>query len=232
MPAAAAPQQRQVIIIIAVVAVVAVVAVAAIALSGQVASSNINYSEIPQSRTGDGAFVLGDPNAPITIIEFADFGCPHCQSYHSTMTSFIEQFVTTGQAKFEYRSFPTAGGPLTEFASKVQECADEQRPGAYWDAYKLYYDLALTARFNEDAHRTVANQLGLNYSDILQCTAEANQVRTDVNFGVQNGVSGTPAVMMRVGDGAAQWISYNGTTYNRGSVPLDVLTAVVNSYNG
>jgi protein-disulfide isomerase len=230
MPAAAAPQQRQLLIIIAIVAVVAIIAIAAIALSGQVASSSVNFGELPQSRTSDGAFVLGDPNAPITIVEFADFGCPHCQEYHGTMTSFIEQFVVTGKAKFEYRSFPTAGGPITEFASKVQECAEQQRPGAYWEAYKLYYDLAMTARFNEDAHRIVARELGLNYSDILQCTESATQVRTDVAFGANNGVSGTPAVMMRLGDGAAQWINYNGVTYNRGSVPLDVLAAVVNSY--
>lgn len=231
MPAASAPQQqRQLLIIIGIVAVVAVVVIAAIALSGQIASSNINFAEIPQSRTSDGAFVLGDPNAPVTIVEFADFGCPHCQNYHGDITRFIEEFVTTGKAKFEYRSFPTAGGPITEFASKVQECAEQQRPGAYWEAYKLYYDLALTARFNEDAHRIVARELGLNYSDILQCTERATQVRTDVNFGASNGVSGTPAVMMRVGDGPAQWINYNGVTYNRGSVSFDVLAAVINSY--
>jgi hypothetical protein len=51
-----------------------------------------------------------------------------------------------------------------------------------------------------------------------------------VNFGASNGVSGTPAVMMRVGDGPAQWINYNGVTYNRGSVSFDVLAAVINSY--
>src|SRR4051794_33993937 len=42
------------------------------------------YSDIPQSRTEDGAFVLGDPDAPITIIEFLDWGCPHCQAYKPT----------------------------------------------------------------------------------------------------------------------------------------------------
>ena len=190
------------------------------------------YTSLPHSRTEDGAFVLGDPAAPVTIIEFADFGCPHCQTYKSTIDQLVDQYVATGMARLEYRSFPTAGGAITEFASKVQECAEQQRPGAYWDAYVLYYDLALMGRFNDDAHRTVARELGLSYSDILQCTETASQVRNDVNFGVANGVAGTPAVMIRIGDGDAQWIVYGGVTYNRGGVPFEVLAAVIESFQG
>ena len=58
------------------------------------------FADIPQSRTEDGAFVLGDPDAPVTIVEFADFMCPHCQAYQTTVNRFIEQYVATGQAKF------------------------------------------------------------------------------------------------------------------------------------
>src|SRR5688572_1885482 len=43
------------------------------------------YADIPFSRTVDGAPVLGDPDAPITIVEFADFACPPCQRYQPTM---------------------------------------------------------------------------------------------------------------------------------------------------
>src|SRR6188474_1184283 len=54
------------------------------------------YADIPFSRTEDGAPVLGNPDAPITIIEFADFACPFCQRYEPTMQEFIQEYVATG----------------------------------------------------------------------------------------------------------------------------------------
>jgi protein-disulfide isomerase len=224
-------KQRQGTIILGVV-VIAVIAVGiVIAASGQFNTAAINLSAIPTSRGADGAFILGDPNAPITIIEFADYGCPHCQTYHPEITRFIKDFVETGRAAFEYRSFPTAGGALTVFTSQIAECIDNERPGAFWEAYKRFYDLAGTARYNQDAARTVANDLGMNYTALLSCQSNAQQVNIDTQFGQTYGVSGTPAVMMRIGNGAPQWITHNGVTYNRGPVPYDVLAAVVSSFN-
>ena len=77
----------------------------------------------------DGGFVLGNPNAPITMIEFADFACPHCQEYHPMITQFLADYVVTGKAKFEYRVFPTAGGQLSEYTGQLLECAEEQKAG-------------------------------------------------------------------------------------------------------
>jgi protein-disulfide isomerase len=56
------------------------------------------YAHIPFSHTDDGAPVLGNPDAPITIIEFADFACPYCQRYEPTMQVFIDTYVATGRA--------------------------------------------------------------------------------------------------------------------------------------
>gem|GEM_PF-6126817 len=39
------------------------------------------FASLPQSRTEDGGFVVGKPEAPITIVEFVDYACPHCQTY-------------------------------------------------------------------------------------------------------------------------------------------------------
>jgi protein-disulfide isomerase len=224
-------KQRQGAIILGVV-VIAVIAVGiVIAASGQFNTAAVNFEAITKSRGADGAFILGDPNAPVTIIEFADYACPHCQTYHPEITRFIRDFVETGRAAFEYRSFPTAGGPLTVFTSQIAECIDNERPGAFWLAYKRFYDLAATARYNQDAARIVANDLGLNYTALLSCQPNAQQVNTDIQFAQTYGVSGTPAVMMRIGSGAPQWITHNGVTYNRGPVPYDVLAAVVSRFS-
>lgn len=221
--------QRQLLILGGIIAAAIVVIGIAIALSGNRPVADIDFSAIPQSRGEDGAFILGDPNAPVTIVEFADFACPHCQDYHATISEFIKQYVMTGKARFEYRVFPTTGGETSRFTGQLLECAEEQRPGAFWESYRTFYDLAMNSLYNQDVGRVAAQRMGLNYSQLLECSNSATQVQTDIAYGRNREVTGTPAMMVRYGDGDAQWISYNGTTYSRGDVPLGVLGAVVDS---
>jgi protein-disulfide isomerase len=189
----------------------------------------VDVSSIPQERTSDGGFVLGNPNAPITIIEFADFACPHCQEYHPTVTQFLQDYVATGKAKFEYRVFPTAGGQLSYYTGQLLECAENQKAGSFWKGYNLMFNYATSGRYTQDVGRLLANDEGLNYSELLTCTSNAQQVQTDVNFGTQSGVTGTPATMVRYNDGPAQFISYNGRTYNQGGAPYAVLSAITDA---
>jgi len=229
IPSANPGSQRQGLLVIGVVVVAAVVlAVIVILFASRGGSAAINFADIPTSRGADGSFILGNPDAPVTIIEFADFGCPHCQAYQSTMEQFINEYVATGKAQLEYRNFPTAGGQLTVFAAQLAECADNQRPGAFWEAHNLLYGYATTGRYNDELGRTLAQDLDMSYSDLLTCSSEATQVQTDINFGRSSNISGTPAVMVRYGDGAAQFINAAGAIYDRGSVPMNVLAQVVN----
>lgn len=51
--------------------------------------------------------VLGDPDAPVTMIEYSSKTCPHCASFHvNTLPDLKERFIETGQVKLEYRDFP------------------------------------------------------------------------------------------------------------------------------
>lgn len=51
--------------------------------------------------------VLGDPNAPVTIIEYSSLTCPHCAAFHrDTLPRIKEQFIATGKAKLVFRDFP------------------------------------------------------------------------------------------------------------------------------
>lgn len=218
------PNSQNTTYIAVIVAVAILGAVAFILLSNAdtPSGSNFDYAEIPQSRLADGGFVLGDPEAPVTIVEFADFLCPHCQAYESTMEQFVEEFVVTGQAKFEYRMYPTQG-PNAVFAAQLAECAAEQTDNGFWRAHDELYNIASSRSFNESSGRTVAERLGLNYADLLQCTRNAEQVYTDTEVGRRAGVTGTPAVRVRYGDGNIQIIS----GFERGGPPIEVLRGVV-----
>lgn len=225
---AAQSQQRGLIVIGAIVVAAVIGAIALISLSG-FSAGGVDYASIPQSRGADGSFILGNPEAPVTIIEFADFACSACQAYESEMKRFINDYVATGRAKVEYRVFPTAGGQLSLFAGQLLECADQQRPGAFWEGHDKMYQYATSGRYTQEVGRTLANDLNLNYSRLLTCTNSATQAQTDINLGNNSGVSGTPAVMMRINNGPAQWITLGTTTYNRGGVPYSVLSNFVNS---
>lgn len=224
--------QNQLLIIVGVVAVAVIALVVVIALSGQGSNIQIDYASLSPQRTQDGAFIIGDPEAPITLVEFADWACPACQEYYPTMQRYIKDFVETGRARFEFRMFPTAGGETTAFLGRVAQCVDEAQPGAFWDAYLLYYELGATSQYTENAGRTVAQRLGLSYSSLLTCAEDANQVTIDTNAGRNLGVSGTPAIAVRYGNGPLQWVNFGGTEFSRGGVSYDVLAAVTNAANG
>jgi protein-disulfide isomerase len=194
--------------------------------SATVPATELDLSAIPQERAEDGGFVIGEPTAPITIIEFGDFGCPHCQRYQPEIDQFLVDFVMTGQAKFEYRVFPTAGGDLTVFAGQLLECAEAYQPGAFWEGYQLMIEYA-EDQYTVEIGQLLAEDLDLSYRDLLECTQGANQVQVDVALGIDLGVTGTPAIMVRYQDGDPQFIDFGGTKYDRGAVPLNILEAVV-----
>ncbi len=225
-------RQQGLIVVIGIVVIAVVVFVVAILASGNSSVQEIDYSAMDATRSTDGAFIIGNPEAPITVVEFADFGCPHCQTYHVEMQQLVQEYVATGKARFEFRIFPTAGGQQTVYAGAVAECIAEQNPTLFWKAYDRFFELASTGRYFQDgAVIGVVQELGLNRTDVLNCTSDSDQVTIDVNYGQNLGITGTPAVMVRYGDGPAQWVSFNGTTYDRGSVPYTVLAAVIEQAN-
>jgi protein-disulfide isomerase len=220
--------RRGLLIVGVVIVIVLVLAVIVIALSGN-RTAEIDMSSIPQSRSADGGFVLGNPDAPITIVEFADFACPHCQEYHPEITRVIADYVATGKAKFEYRIFPTAGGQTSFYVGQLLECAEEQRAGGFWDGYNLMFNYAYSGRYNNDVGRLFATDAGLNYSQLLTCAGNASQVQSDINFGQQSGITGTPAVLVRYDDGPGQFVTYNGRTYSSGGPPYSVMAAIADA---
>ena len=190
------------------------------------------FASLPQSRTEDGGFVVGEETAQITIVEFADYACPHCQNYRPVIEQVIVDYVATGQAKLELRIFPTAGGQYTYFAAQALECAEHQLPGTFWQSYELLYGYATSGEYDETIAQMVSEEYELNYDKLLTCLEYAQQVLRDVALGQDSGVTGTPAVMVRLGDSAPEFITLDGVIYNRGGVSFDVLAQVIEAAQG
>ena len=190
-----------------------------------------DYRGIPQSRTDDGGFVLGDPSAPVTIVEFADFLCPYCQSYKPVIDQFIVDFVATGQARFEYRFFPVVDPTYSPLAARFAECTDTLQPGAFWRAQDTLFTITSQGRFAPTMLRDFAVAMEMSYDDLAACAQTADQVDTDRALGNSLGIPGTPGVMVRYGDDTPQWIVMNGQTYDQGGPSYDVLQSVVRNSN-
>lgn len=185
-------------------------------------------ADAPQSRLEDGGFVVGDPDAPITIVEFSDWACPHCQVYREVIEPVLEEYLPLGMVRYELRPFPTAGGETTIFASQVAECTDELTEGGFWQSYFVLYDAALEGNYSVGGIiGTVTEELDIDQSDLLDCIADAEQIITDYELAIDLGVQGTPAILVRYGDSEPEFIELDGETYDVGGPPEEVLITVI-----
>lgn len=76
--------------------------------------------------------VMGAPNAPITIIEYASLTCPHCANFHTgSLPQIKEQYIDRGLVKFIYRDFPLDRAAL--WASMLARCSGPERYFGFLD---------------------------------------------------------------------------------------------------
>lgn len=162
-------------------------------------------------RAADGAFTVGNPDVPVTVIVFADWACPHCDDYKSTVDELIASDVAQGRVNFEHRTLPTAGGFSTRDAARFAECADDQRPGIFFAVSDALFNIARDEgplyRSKVALAASLSRSFELNTTALQDCAERANQVDVDMAYAMSLGVNSTPAVYLRVGNGAAILLS-------------------------
>ena len=85
----------------------------------------------------NGSPVLGESNAPITILEWGDYQCTYCYKFHQNTLSVIEEdFIKTGKVKLVFKDFPL-NGPDSLLAAQAAYCAEDQ--GKYWQYHNELY---------------------------------------------------------------------------------------------
>ncbi|MBK9124718.1 MAG: thioredoxin domain-containing protein [Chloroflexi bacterium] len=181
-----------------------------LALNDQpVVTDALGYNTV-SFRGPDGAFTLGSPDAPVTLVVFSDWACPHCQNFEPTVQQFIAQHVVTGQANLEHRTFATAGGQATVAVGKVAACAEELVPGSFWEVSRQLYDLAINRPDSYSALSVTAlvtDLLDVDRSAINQCIARSGQVEADRSYANEVGANGTPYLIVRYADGRTAQVS-------------------------
>jgi protein-disulfide isomerase len=154
-----------------------------------------NISKMELSK----APVLGDPKAPITIVEYADFECPVCRNLHDAMRGILPNYP---QVKLIFKDFPLDSvHPWARMASLAGRCAYQQDPKSFWKLYDLIYDQQdlISAANVYDKVVDFAGQAGLNKDTFKACLASP-QAASEVDASIANGnlleVRSTPTVFV------------------------------------
>jgi len=85
----------------------------------------------------NGSPILGDPNAPITLVEFGDYQCHYCNVFFQTIEDdIIKNYVKTGKVKIIYKDYNIIG-PDSINASHGAHCANEQ--GLFWEYHDILF---------------------------------------------------------------------------------------------
>lgn len=169
---------------------------------GQAQDGPDPYAELPKSRAADGAFVLGEPAADVTLIEFSDFLCTSCQNYEPVIRRFIQDYVQTGQAQIEYRIYPVIDPALSVQSASLVECADTLQPGQFWHARDLMFELVSTRGFTDQSVAAFADDLRLDHTRLLECAASAGQHAIDARYGLSLGAGAAPSLFLQYGEAA------------------------------
>ena len=136
-------KQRYLLVPAAIVIAGAIIA-AAILYVGGFGNRAVPNTALSNEAVGTGAAdltdddpSLGNPEAPVTIVEFGDYQCPFCgRFFRQTEPQIIERYVKTDKVRFVYRDFAILGEESVRSA-EAAECADEQ--GQFWSYHDRLY---------------------------------------------------------------------------------------------
>lgn len=153
--------------------------------------------------------VRGDPNAPIKIVEFADYQCPACQMFASQVKPRIDlAYIETGQAHMVFYDFPLRQHVHAFLAARAARCAGDQ--DGYWDFHDALFANQPTWSVSTSPMRLFgdyAQGLGLDRGAFEACLSSdrhADLVTANMRLGEELQVMGTPTVMVSRGDGMAR----------------------------
>jgi protein-disulfide isomerase len=140
-------------------------------------------------EVGD-APIRGNPNAPVTVVEFSDFQCPFCARSRPTVARVREYYGD--KVRWAFRHFPLDFHSQARKAGEAGACAGEQ--GKFWQMHDAMF--ANPAKLQVADLKQTAKALGLDslaFDRCLDSGKYADRVERDVEFGARYGVSGTPA---------------------------------------
>ncbi|MEM3091102.1 MAG: DsbA family protein [Candidatus Pacearchaeota archaeon] len=186
----------------------------------------------------DNDAILGDRNAPVTIIEFSDFQCPFCRKFWTETYPLIKsQYVDSGKVRIVIRDLPlTSIHPMAQTSAEAAECVREKGGDkAYFDYRdKIFSEqnildsgspngpVTKTITYTTADLKKWAQELGYDISSCLDSSKYKSEVQADLSAAISSGIQGTPSfVILKTGDSEGVAL--------RGAYPFDSFKQVIES---
>ena len=174
----------------------------------------VNVTVLAADTAGFRGYLLGSPDAPVEVSEFADFQCPACENFETIQFPAVQQqLISTGQVRWRYRDFPLEMHPHARVASHAGACAGEQNK--FWEMKQVIYARQTewspvrnaAGKFSE-----YAKEVGLDvgqYDECMKSAKFAGRIQASVDEGKKLGVNGTPTFL--IGGRLYPWTSALGS---------------------
>jgi protein-disulfide isomerase len=167
--------------------------------------------------------VLGDPDAPVTVIEYASITCPHCKAFHDQVFGDLRaRYIDTGKVRFVFRELPTSPAALAMAGFLLARCAPEDK---YFDVLDLLFEkqIPLVQAYQSggsaarDELVRIARAMGVSEEQFDVCIRDQAEIDRIQKIGddgyAQFSVNSTPAFVI------------NGRTY--GAMTIDEFAAII-----
>ncbi len=156
--------------------------------------------------------VLGDANAPVTLIEYASTTCPHCAAFHEEAWEQLKtNYIDTGRVRFVFREYPTAPAPIAVAGFQLARCggaSSEQYFARIGELFRQQRAMFATGSMEGVRQKLIeiGSATGLSQDQVMQCIADesgAERIRNTVETANREfNVTGTPTFVI------------NGTKYD------------------
>jgi protein-disulfide isomerase len=135
---------------------------------------------------------MGQPDAPITIVEFSDYQCPFCQQFaESTLPLLKAEYIDSGKVRYVYRDLPLDLHPFARKAAEVALCAGEQ--GKYWAMHDILFRNQQSFANSVFSEYAVSLDLdSLLFEECLDSARYRQEIQNELIEGQRLGIQGTP----------------------------------------
>lgn len=202
-------RQKRTRLILTVIGI-AVVVVGAVYMINKISKPSVQDLVVvtPDPRPQANANSMGDPDAPVEIIEFSDFQCPYCKTFADQIEGqIVDSYVETGKVHFTYRSMGNfvsdnigRGGTESRDSAMAAYCAADQNK--FWEYKDTVYANWLgedAGSFTDERLLGMAEQVGLDMAEFRDCyenNTHLEQVQQDYADGRAAGITGTPSFLI------------------------------------
>ncbi len=209
------------------IAIISIIIGIAVSVSSSDESFDVDMTQTHGSiSTSLGSPILGNPDAPITIVEFGDYQCHQCYNwFHNTKPMIMRDYIDTGKANLIFVDFAFLGKDSPK-ASQATYCADDQN--MYWEYHNSLYDSQESkidsGWANSERLKAFAFNLNLDmelFNECLDSEKYSKRVQYNSQQARDNGVRGTPGFFIVDSDFNQKQIS--------GAQPFSVFKKILDS---